>query len=277
MVSLSLVTLLMASAVSAAPFFSVPLHERGINLTKWTPDHRVTDSEIVLLTNGEEKIIKTEDWYKLLDDEGILSEAPEIDHDWIESAANMSALEYDPSVHEKRDCAYTTSTIIDKTERFVDWDVQMSPVVIGPRGGMDLTVSKSYSVANSVSLSAGLSLTGTKNMIADAISRGSGAAAPSIGISLTRTWTTLSGNLIRGNVGEGYTGVVITTPWTTRRYGRFFQGCIGSLRQTGTWMADTHDEGSYEGVSWVSGAITVCSKKQSWIPLTRCHGKGEFR
>lgn len=61
MVSSNFITLLMASAVNAAPFFSVPLHERGINLTTWTPDHRVTDNEIVLLTNGEGKPSSTYD------------------------------------------------------------------------------------------------------------------------------------------------------------------------------------------------------------------------
>ncbi|KAK1968688.1 hypothetical protein LY78DRAFT_679112 [Colletotrichum sublineola] len=99
----------------------------------------------------------------------------------------------------------------------------------------------------------------------------------SLGIDYTRSWTTQQGYLIRGTVDDGYTGVVVSRPWTNRRYGRTFQGCVGNLRQTGTFMADSHEEGSYEGVSWVGGAITACIKRQSSIPLSRCQGSGNFR
>ncbi|OHE99321.1 hypothetical protein CORC01_05362 [Colletotrichum orchidophilum] len=265
MVSFRLLSILMATAVSAAPL----LDERDLNLTKWSPDRKLNGDEIVLIGKDREEVIQVEQWHKLLESEGILPEAPEYDHDWIAAGANMSALPYDPEIHghgpQKRDCAHTFSFVTDKTQRFVDWDVQMSPVVIGPMGGMDVTISKSYSVADSVSVSAGLSPTAIKSYL-----------SASIGISYTRTWTTTQGYLIRGNVAQGYTGTVVSTPWTTRRYGRAFQGCPGSLAQTGTWTADSHEEGSYEGVSWVSGAITMCIKHQSGIPLSRCHGSGNF-
>ncbi|KAM0326085.1 hypothetical protein ACHAQA_006678 [Verticillium albo-atrum] len=124
----------------------------------------------------------------------------------------------------------------------------MSPVVIGVgRNGLDVSVASSYSVSNAVSVRAGLNPTLVTNWLTSAFS-----------ISYTRTWTTTATVTVRGTVFDGETGVLITRPWKNRRYGRAFRGCIGSLTQTGIWMADSFEEGSYEGVRWVSGAITMC-------------------
>ncbi|GKT45877.1 uncharacterized protein ColSpa_06058 [Colletotrichum spaethianum] len=87
----------------------------------------------------------------------------------------------------------------------------------------------------------------------------------------------MQGCLIRGIIEEGMTGIVVSTPWTNRRYGHAFQGCVESMKQTGTWIANTYEEGSYESVDWVAGAITVCAKKQESIPLSRCNGYGDFK
>lgn len=193
------------------------------------------------------------------------ADTPDIDHDWLNYTAD--ALDELDTNLDKRACGRTQQFVVDKSLRFVDWDVQMSPVVIGAgKGGIDITISKSYSIANSVSVSRGLNVNSIQSLI-----------GVTYHVDYDQTWTTLSGNLIRGNVAAGETGVVITRPWTNRKYGRIFQGCIGSLRQVGTFMADSHEAGSYEGVSWVAGAITVCTKKQSHIPLSRCHGRGNFR
>lgn len=143
----------------------------------------------------------------------------------------------------------------------------MSPVVIGAGSkGIDITISKSYSITNGVTVGGSFDLS---KLVAK--------LGATFKVDYTRSWTTAQGYLIRGTVDPGYTGVVITRPWTNRKYGRTFQGCVGSLRQTGTFMADSHEDGSYEGVTWVGGAITACLKKQSSIPLSRCNGSGNFR
>lgn len=203
-------------------------------------------------------------------------DAPEIEYDWLKSGDDLYELSVDDieaapgnlsdAALSKRDCNSNFQYVIDRTQRFVDWDVQMSPVIIGAgNGGIDVTISKSYAIANSVTVSAGIDLT----LIKDRLKAG-------LNIDYSRTWTTTQGYLVRGNVAAGQTGVVITRPWTNRRYGRTFQGCVGSLRQTGTFMANSHEDGSYEGVTWVAGAITMCTKKQSSIPLSRCNGGGNF-
>ncbi|KLP09089.1 uncharacterized protein Y057_3365 [Fusarium fujikuroi] len=136
----------------------------------------------------------------------------------------------------------------------------------GRSNGIDVSVASSFSISNGVSVSAGLDLKAVKDRL-----------GASFGINYSRTWTTQATVTVRGTVHAGETGVVITRPWTNRRYGRQFRGCVGSMQQTGTWMADAHEEGSYEGVKWVAGAITMCIKRQSGIPLSRCNGGGNFR
>jgi hypothetical protein len=120
-----------------------------------------------------------------------------------------------------------------------------------------------YTVANSVSVSAGLDLTFVKDKVGS-----------SVGIDYTRTWTTQTAVTVKGTVKDGYSGVMITKPIKTRNSGRVLKGCLGSQTQEGTFAADSFDDGSYAGVKWVSGAITMCTKKE--FPLSRCSGSGNF-
>ncbi|GKT42605.1 uncharacterized protein ColSpa_02786 [Colletotrichum spaethianum] len=255
-----------AAAVSAAPIADLEL---PTNITE-AADRDLRNGEMVVFgAEGRSHIITEDTWHLLLKTMDVLPEPPTIDEEWLKAAENFTEIPVNITEGglDKRDCNSNYQTVVDRTERFVDWDVQMSPVVIGAGSkGIDITISKSYSIANTVQVSAGIDLTLIKDRLKS-----------SLGINYSRTWTTTQGYLIRGTVDDGYTGVVITRPWTNRRYGRTFQGCVGSLRQTGTFMADSREEGSYEGVSWVGGAITACIKRQRSIPLTRCNGSGAFR
>ncbi|WYZ38355.1 hypothetical protein EsH8_III_000269 [Colletotrichum jinshuiense] len=265
MVSATLLSLLMATAVSAVPSFMEGGHGHGRNHTKWNPHRRLARDEMILFSEKRAEVINEDKWRELVKEKGYLPEPPAWNQSWLDDAKDLAPVPVDETL-EKRDCAHTFSIVTDKTERFVNWDVQMSPVVIGYGSGIDITVSKSYSVANTVSVSAGVDLKFIKDRLGS-----------ELGVSLSRTWTTQQGYMVRGSIADGETGVVISTPWTNRRYGRVFQGCVGSTKQTGTWIADTYEEGSYEGVDWVAGAITVCAKKQKSIPLSRCNGSGDFK
>ncbi|KAK6208531.1 hypothetical protein QIS74_12049 [Colletotrichum tabaci] len=285
MVSANFLTLLLATAASAVPFWSerglnstgphlatrgLNATKRGLNATKRNSDRRLAPGEVLLFGKDSAEVIQLDKWHKLVESKGYLPEPPAWNQSWIDDAKDLAPIPYDESIHgsgpEKRDCAHTFSIVTDKKERFVNWDVQMSPVVIGYGKGIDVTVSKSYSVADAVTVSAGLDLKVIKDRL-----------GASLGVSVSRTWTTQQGYMIRGTIEDGETGVVISTPWTNRYYGRAFQGCVGSMKQTGTWIADSYEEGSYEGVDWVAGAITVCAKKQKSIPLSRCNGSGDFK
>lgn len=204
---------------------------------------------------------------KFLMDEGISLDAPAMNETWLSfTSDNDPNAAPSPLSARQASCSGTTSYVTDKTEKFVDWDVQMSPVVIGVASGIDVTVSSGWSLANSVKVSAGLSLP----LIKDKLSS-------TFGIDYTRTWTTTTSLQYKVTIENGKAGVWITQPWTTRRYGRTFQGCPGSLTQTGTWIADSHDDGSYDNAKWVSGFISACIKEAPTSgKLTRCNGSGDF-
>jgi hypothetical protein len=204
-------------------------------------------------------IVTNATWTLLLRVEGIEETTLEIDYAYLAAGEGLSELPVNQTAVAlgKRDCNSNDQFVVDKQQRFVDWDVQMSPVVVGTGiKCIDITISKSFTISNSITA------------VAPSTSARWPASSVPPSTSTTRApWTTQQGYAIRGTVDEGFTGVVVMKPWTNRRYGRTFQGCVGSLRQTGTFMADSHVAGSYEGVTWVGGAITACLKRQSWIPL----------
>ncbi|KAF4950779.1 hypothetical protein FGADI_7975 [Fusarium gaditjirri] len=218
--------LLSLAAVASAAPF---MAERDLNSTEWTPDRVLKQDEVILYVEVVHAI------------------APR-------------------DLVERQSCGATTSYVTDRTERPVNWDVQMSPVVIGGgRSGIDVSVASAFSISNGVSVSAGLDVTAVKDRL-----------RASFDINYSRTWITQATVTVRGTVHAGETGVVITRPWTNRRYGRQSRGCFGSMQQTGTWMADAHEEGSYEGARWVAEAITMRIKRQRGILLSRCNGGGNF-
>ncbi|TLS24998.1 hypothetical protein PpBr36_06909 [Pyricularia pennisetigena] len=272
MVSLRIATCLAAfvAAVSAAPVTAEPqLSYETLNVTG-TSDRNLRKGErIVFGSNGRTSIVSESTYKLLLKVEGVSEETPEIDWEYIragDAIAAANALRNDTHL-DKRDCSNDISYVVDTQQRFVDWDVQMSPVIIGAGShGIDITISKSWTVSNAITAGGSFDLSSLYSKL-----------GATFKVDYQRTWTTAQGYMVRATVDQGETGVVITEPWTNRKYGRTFAGCPGSLRQVGTFMADSHEDGSYEGVSWVSGAITGCIKKQSSIPLTRCHGSGSFR
>lgn len=48
MVSAALLSVLMATAASAAPYIT----ERNLNSTQWTPSHKLASDEVILYGNG---------------------------------------------------------------------------------------------------------------------------------------------------------------------------------------------------------------------------------
>lgn len=189
-------------------------------------------------------------------------ETPDLDRDWLNFTPTDEVVEH-IALAKREDC-YNQALVTDKTESFVDWDVQMSPVVcaVGP---MTISVTDGYSVSNSVSVSAGMDL----KLIADKL-------GSSLGINFQRSWTTTASVAVGGTVPDGNCGVMIWKPMTTRRYGSVYEGCVGALKKTGTFVADDHGTGSYNGVGWIAGARSLCTKKGTNPPLSRCQGDGNF-
>jgi len=88
----------------------------------------------------------------LIKSRGISFEPPKLDMDYLNSTVPLARY---ASTHDRRDCLSTNAVITDKTETFIDWDVQMSQVVIGTGSGIDVSVAAGYSVSNSISVGAG--------------------------------------------------------------------------------------------------------------------------
>lgn len=209
--------------------------------------------------NPIDQVFNTSDWESHIKAQGWLLEPPEIDYEFL----NFTPSAEDLALVKRGDCDNTV-LITQRTETFVDWDVQMSPVICA-NGDMTVAITEGYSVSNSVSVSAGLDVT----FIAEQL-RGS------LGIDYTRTWTTSALTAVTGTVKDKECGCMIWKPMTSRRYGNVMKGCIGALRKVGTFQADNRGEASYNGMRWVAGARSMCRKPGNNPPLSRCQGGGNF-
>ncbi|KAK6211528.1 hypothetical protein QIS74_10792 [Colletotrichum tabaci] len=257
-------TLLAGHFLTFAAASAVPILEGNLATRELQP------GEIILINGNKTDVVTEVALHEFYKAEGILLEKPAIDEEWLnfvpelvnETSAELSARQIR--------CSPTTSLVVDRQERFVDWDVQMSPVVLGAGAGITVRVESGWTVSNAVSVSAGVDGTWVKDRL-----------STTFGVSYTRTWTSTTSQSYQVPIPAGQRGVFVTQPWTNRKYGRTFRGCPGSMVQTGTFMADSHEEGSYENSRWVSGQITACIKrygpKQVGTRMTRCNGQGEFR
>ncbi|RGP66117.1 hypothetical protein FSPOR_6943 [Fusarium sporotrichioides] len=259
----ALICAFLASVAKAMPLEENPFP----GATKWTPGHQVESGDVIVPVKDTAYVVKEEVYLAKLKAQGIKIGAPKVEARWeSHDAADLHKWTNDTVQPEKRDdCDGTFYITTDKTETFVDWDVQMSPVVCAV-GDMDISVSSGFNVANTVGGSAGVDLKFVKDRL-----------GASLGVDYSKTWTTLTSVVTKGTVKDGNCGVMITKPLTTRRSGRQFRGCIGSATEVGTWYADSHEEGSYNGIRWIDGAISVCAKPGNNPPLSRCNGQGNFR
>lgn len=183
--------------------------------------------------------------------------------EWLNFTRTPDILEHMALAKRQSDC-WNQASVVEKTETFTDWDVQMSPVVcaVGPA---TITITDGYSVSNSVSVSAGLDLKIIKEKLSS-----------TLGIDFSKTWTSTAAIAVAMTVPDAHCGVMIWKPTTTRRYGSVMEGCVGALKKTGTFVADDRGTGSYNGIDWIAGARSLCAKPGNNPPLSRCQGSGNF-
>lgn len=141
----------------------------------------------------------------------------------------------------------------------------MSNVACAKQSDIVIDVSSGKSVTNTITVSVGLDPT----VIKDWLKAG-------VGVDFSRSWTSSASNLNRATVLVGNCGAMVLNPLTTRRYGTVSQGCVGSSKQTGTFMADDRLSANFNGVSWTGGAVSDCQRKQSAPPMRRCNGSGNL-
>ncbi|OLN96463.1 hypothetical protein CCHL11_00862 [Colletotrichum chlorophyti] len=255
------VTLCLAAAAAASSTF-VP---RTANATEFDPERGLLPGEVLLVDAEHMEVVDHDAWSAMLASEGILASPPKIDHSLLDFEA-PSEEELKQLEARQSSCSSTTAVVITRTDRFYDWDLQMSPVVVTGGNPFTIALTSTYTVTDTITVNGGI----TPTVV-------TGYLTANFGISGSRSWSTAQAIAVTGTISARHTGVLVNNPYKTRRYGRVMRGCLGRQTQIGTFMSDAYEEGSYGGVKWIRGSITPCEKPGVHRPLTRCQGSGEFR
>ncbi|UQC75205.1 uncharacterized protein CLUP02_01858 [Colletotrichum lupini] len=159
-----LITVCLVAIVAASPAF-VP---RTTNATKFDPERGISPGEVLLVGHDRSKwrdqpsstfppiflvsmrckslaqnasleVLNQYDYSAMVTASGILSSPPDIDH---------SLLDFDEPTGETKhfdsrqaSCDMTTAVVITRTDRFYDWDLQMSPVSIAGGNPVDISLT----------------------------------------------------------------------------------------------------------------------------------------
>ncbi|GJC87434.1 hypothetical protein ColLi_10272 [Colletotrichum liriopes] len=147
-----LVTLCLATAVAAAPAF-VP---RTINGTEFNPERGLVAGEVLLYDMDHMEVVHEEYYATMLATEGILANAPEVDHSLLDFEAPTEE-EIKKLDARQTSCGTTTSVVITRTDRFFDWDLQMSPVVVAGANPMDISYASTFTVTDTITVNGAFS------------------------------------------------------------------------------------------------------------------------
>ncbi|KZL86991.1 hypothetical protein CI238_02189 [Colletotrichum incanum] len=164
------------------------------------------------------------------------------------------------AVIEARDCDGSNAEFeITSKADFLDWDVQISPVIGAQQAPVTIAVARGYSVANSVTVG------GTAGISAEGISVG-------LKIDYQETWTTTDTTTITYTVPTGQYGVIVSQPWTHRIYGNVYTSCTTGGGAKSTFMGSSHTSQTYGSMNWVTGVFRLCASKD--YPVPYCNGQG---
>ncbi|CRK21655.1 hypothetical protein BN1723_002771 [Verticillium longisporum] len=160
-----------------------------------------------------------------------------------------------------QDCVLDHRIRITSIEEFIGWDMQLSQVFRGP---IEIEIENGRSVTDTITITAGLS--SEKSFIASSLSA-------EFGVSFSKAWTTDSRQHGTVFIPAGSHGAIVTSPVTTRRFGIVMKGCQGRAVQVAKFMADSFKEHVLNGITFIQGEISLCSRPVS-EPMRRCEGEG---
>ncbi|KAK2051626.1 hypothetical protein LY76DRAFT_688285 [Colletotrichum caudatum] len=203
------------------------------------------DDVIVVGHDGTNRVMKTAE-YDALQARAALAPAPPVK----------------PSDVSRRGCEQSTEVQILTDDEFLNWDVAISPVISSMGGAATVSVSKGYSIANSVSGTVGISATVSKVL------------SLSLSVSYSHSWTTTDTTTLGFTVPEGQYGLVVSQPSVRRVTGNILSGCTDSPEKS-SFVSDTYTDQSYGSLSWVKGVIRLCNS--TTYPVPYCIGQGEHR
>jgi hypothetical protein len=93
-------------------------------------------------------------------------------------------------------------------------------------------------------------------------------------IDYGQSWQTSQTQAFNAEVPAGKYGAFVTNAWTNRESGNIWEGTIGGEGTLTYYQADSFEEKKYGDMSWVDGAISLCTGDS--FPLKRCVGEGEL-
>ncbi|TDZ25960.1 hypothetical protein Cob_v000028 [Colletotrichum orbiculare MAFF 240422] len=239
--------LALAALAAAAPA-PQPTTNVG-SLSSSASQHLAPDDVIIYGVNGEHKIIKEAEFQNLTA-AGILTYGGD---DPLESRAAPIA---------RRACNGRESSEFTVTSKadFLDWDVQISPVVGAQQAAVTISVSKGYTLTNTITVSAGIS--GAYSGI-----------GLSVGVDVSKAWATTDTTTFLYQIPVGQYGVIVSQPWTHRVYGDVYTACDETnWTKAGTFMASSHTSQSYGSFDWVTGVFRLCANEAYPVPF--CNGNG---
>ncbi|RKF61349.1 putative celp0028 effector like protein [Erysiphe neolycopersici] len=146
-------------------------------------------------------------------------------------------------------------------ETYVNWDVAMSGVIRAPpHARATILVGSGYRISNSLSVNSPISLDVVQKYLTH-----------SLGISYSKSWTTLYSSGYSFGVPPGKYGAIVSNPIATRHSGYMDIGCLGDSKRV-EFSGESYQSKGYSGLTWVDGIIGLCVGDT--YPLPRCFGNG---
>ncbi|KAJ4358837.1 hypothetical protein N0V95_002690 [Ascochyta clinopodiicola] len=145
--------------------------------------------------------------------------------------------------------------------RFLGWDIQTSAVVKG--APTTITISTGYSITNSISVGSSAAFSFLKGFLTATVS-----------VDYSHSWQTTQTQQFAAEVPSGKYGAFVTNAWTNRESGNIWEGSIGGDGSLTYYQADSFEDKSYGDLSWVDGAVSLCTGDS--FPLKRCVGDGNL-
>ncbi|EOA85683.1 hypothetical protein ACJQWK_10481 [Exserohilum turcicum] len=249
-----LLTQWLAFVASATVVTAAPAPAAG------SGDIVITADDVVLHGNGRIQVMKRSEFKGLFGDyHAILANQTRHDANKVEhTEAQLNELKRNAKT--KRDDRVIL--IPGRTDKFLDYDVQMSQIVKGIAGtGTRITIASGYSITNSLSINGGAEF----NFVEDFFSAS---------VDLTMTWETTStqSQSLFADVPPGKFGCWVSNPLNTRTYLNIWKGQIGSPGSLQEVYVNKFTSRQYENLAWVDGLLQLCIGDQS--PLPRCLGTG---
>lgn len=222
------------------------------------PAIQVGEDDVILYGKGYFSMIKRSQFEELqaLRESGVVPPAPGYLDPTLTTVMGEELKNVSSSNLSKR---AATIIIPNPPSDFLGWDTQMSAVVKG--APTTITVTSGYSLANGITVGAGVDWTLIKDYLTISAST-----------DYTRTWTSTSTQAFMAQVPANKYGAFVSNAYTHRESGNVWMGTIGSSGTLTPYQADSFKNKDYDGLSWVDGVISLCTGDT--FPLKRCLGGG---